>query len=178
MVAPLYVQVAVASTQDRSGACSWSAVTYFTTRTALVFTCNQWSSRQRDVNASALLDQVEPCPRTVAQARLPNSNFIADDVDPFGKHIQTSSVFHPSADICFRQRVPKPGTTAGNHCCYKRGNLCTDSECGGTVDKVTPQDWATYLLHTMEDVVPAVFCCKGTFPNCDNYQQKLSLIHI
>ena len=108
VVAPIYVQVAVARTQDvKSGACSWSAVTYFTTYTALVVACNQWSSRQRDVNASVLLDQVEPCPRTVAQARLPNSNFIADDVDPFGRHIQTSSVFHPSADICFRQRVPK-----------------------------------------------------------------------
>ena len=108
VVAPTYVQVAVARTQDeKSGACSWSAVTYFTTYTALVFACNQWNSRQRDVNASVLLDQVEPCPRTLAQARLPNSNFIADDVDPFGRHIQTSSVFHPSADICFRQRVPK-----------------------------------------------------------------------
>ena len=108
MVAPIYVQVAVARTQDtKSGACSWSAVTYFTTGTALVFACNWWSSSQQDVNANVLLDQVEPCPRTVAQARLPNSNFIADDVDPFGRHIQTSSVFHPSADICFRQRVPK-----------------------------------------------------------------------
>ena len=108
VVAPIYIQVAVARTQDEeSGACSWSAVTYFSTMTALVFACNWWSSSQRDVNASVLLDQVEPCPRTVAQARLPNSNFIADDVDPFGRHIQTSSVFHPSADICFRQRVPK-----------------------------------------------------------------------
>ena len=108
VVAPIYIQVAVARTQDeKSGACSWSTVTYFTTYTALLFTCNLWSSRQRDVNASVLLDQVEPCPRTVAQARLPNSNFIADDADPFGRHIQTSSVFHPSADICFRQRVPK-----------------------------------------------------------------------
>jgi len=107
VVAPLYVQVAVASTQDNSGACSWSTVTYFAPGTALLFACNQWSLRQRDVNASALLDQVEPCPRTVAQARLPNSNFIADDVDPFGRHIQTSAVFHPSADVCFRQRVPK-----------------------------------------------------------------------
>ena len=107
VVAPLYVQVAVTSTQDNSGACSWSTVTYFAPGTALLFACNQWSLRQRDVNASELLDQVEPCPRTVAQARLPNSNFIADDVDPFGRHIQTSSVFHPSADVCFRQRVPK-----------------------------------------------------------------------
>ena len=112
VVAPIYVQVAVARTQDeKSGlpakACSWSAVTYFTTRTALLFACNRWSSSQQDVDVSVLLDQVEPCPRTVAQARLPNSNFIADDVDPFGRHIQTSSVFHPSADICFRQRVPR-----------------------------------------------------------------------
>ena len=112
VVAPLYVQVAVARTQDEKNglpakACSWSAVTYFTTRTALFFACNQWSLRQQDINASVLLDQVEPCPRTVVQARLPNSKFIADDVDPFGRHIQTSSVFHPSADICFRQRVPR-----------------------------------------------------------------------
>ena len=112
VVAPLYVQVAVARTQTKKSglpakACSWSAVTYFTTHTAILIACNYWSLRQRDVNSSVLLDQVEPCPRTVAQARLPNSNFIADDVDPFGRHIQTSSVFHPSADICFRQRVPK-----------------------------------------------------------------------
>ena len=66
----------------------------------------------------------------------------------------------------------RSGTTAGNHCCYRRGNHCTDSECGGTVDKVTPQDWTTYLQHTMEDVLPAVYCCKGTFPNCGSYQQK------
>ena len=66
----------------------------------------------------------------------------------------------------------RSGTTAGNHCCYRRGNLCIDSECGGTVDKVTPHDWATYLQHTMEDVVPAVYCCKGTFTNCSSYQQK------
>ncbi len=66
----------------------------------------------------------------------------------------------------------RSGTMAGNYCCYRRGNLCTDSECGGTVDKVTPQDWTTYLQHTMEDVLPAVFCCKGTFTNCSSYQQK------
>ena len=66
----------------------------------------------------------------------------------------------------------RSGTTAGNHCCYRRGDLCTDSECGGTVDKVTPQNWTTYLQHTMEDVLPAVYCCKGTFTNCDSYQQK------
>ena len=110
VVAPLYIQVAVARTHQSylpDKACSWSAVTYFTTRTALWFACRLWSANQQDVNASELLDQVEPCPRTVAQARLPNSNFIQDDVDPFGRHIQTSSVFHPSADICFRQRVPK-----------------------------------------------------------------------
>lgn len=114
VVVPIYVQVAVARTPDKkqsSGspnkACSWSAVTYFTTRTALAFACFQWSFSQRDVNGSELLDQVEPCPRTVAQARLPNSNFIADDVDPFGRHIHTSLVFHPSADVCFRQRVPQ-----------------------------------------------------------------------
>ena len=111
-VAPLYVQVSVARTQVEKNelptkACSWSAVTYFTTHTALLSACNRWSLHQWDVNASVLLDQVDPCPRTVAQARLPNSNFIADDVDPFGRHIQTSSVFHPNADICFRQRVPR-----------------------------------------------------------------------
>ena len=112
VVVPLYVQVAVARTHNEKNglpwpdkACSWSAVTYFTTRTALSFACFQWS--RQGVDGSDLLDQVEPCPRTLAQARLPNSNFISDDVDPFGRHIQTSSVFHPSADICFRQRVPK-----------------------------------------------------------------------
>ena len=40
------------------------------------------------------------------------------------------------------------------------------------MDKITPHDWTTYLQHTMEDVVPAVFCCKGSNPNCSIYQQK------
>ena len=40
------------------------------------------------------------------------------------------------------------------------------------MDKVTPHNWTTYLQHTMEDVLPAVYCCKGTFPNCDSYLQK------
>ena len=105
VVVPLYIQVVVAkiAQDEKNGlpakACSWSAVTYFTTYTALLFACNRWSLRQRDVNSSVLLDQVEPCPHTVAQARLPNSKFIADDVDLFGRHIHTSSVFHPSADM-------------------------------------------------------------------------------
>ena len=40
------------------------------------------------------------------------------------------------------------------------------------MDKVTPHNWTTYLQHTMEDVLPAVYCCKGTFTNCGSYQQK------
>ena len=76
-------------------------------------------------------------------------------------------IYLPPYLISFRS-----GTMAGNYCCYRRGNLCTDSECGGTVDKVTPRDWPTYLQHTMEDVIPAVFCCKDPFSNCGNYQQK------
>ena len=112
VVVPLYIQVAVAGSLDQRGdlqnkASSWSAVTYFTTRTALSFACRQWSSSQRSFNGSQLLDQVEPCPRTVAQAQLPNSNFIQDDADPFGRHIQEARVFHPGADVCFRQRVPQ-----------------------------------------------------------------------
>ena len=112
VVVPLYIQVAVAGSLDQSGdlqnrASSWSAVTYFTTRTALPLACNLWSLSQRGFDGSQLLDQVEPCPRTVAQAQLPNSNFIQDDVDPFGRHIQEARVFHPGADVCFRQRVPQ-----------------------------------------------------------------------
>ena len=112
VVVPLYIQVTVAGSLGQRGdpqnkASSWSAVTYFTTRTALSFACRQWSFRQRSFDGNQLLDQVEPCPRTVAQAQLPNSNFIQDDVDPFGRHIQEARVFHPGADVCFRQRVPQ-----------------------------------------------------------------------
>ena len=67
---------------------------------------------------------------------------------------------------------PRSGTKAGNQCCYKGGNLCTHSGCGGTADKVSPQDWSTYLEHTLVDVIPAIICCTGAFSDCEKYEQK------
>ena len=83
----------------------WSTVAYFSLSAIMTFSCDRWAERQPD--GQMLLDQVEPCPRTVGQAQLPNSNFIEEAFDIFGVHIQTSKVFHPDADICFRQRVLK-----------------------------------------------------------------------
>ena len=83
----------------------WSTVAYFSLSAIMKFSCDRWAERQPD--GQMLLDQVEPCPRTVGQAQLPNSNFVEEAFDIFGIHIQTSKVFHPDADVCFRQRVPK-----------------------------------------------------------------------
>ena len=114
VVAPLYFQVEAAGLDSKRKrqvdqvilkGSAWSAVTYFSLSAIMKFSCDRWAERQPD--GQMLLDQVEPCPRTVGQAQLPNSNFIEEAFDIFGIHIQTSKVFHPDADICFRQRVPK-----------------------------------------------------------------------
>ena len=111
---PLYFQVEVARLDSKSKrqvgqvilkGSTWSTVAYFAVSTVLKLACDNWARRQPD--GQMLLDQVEPCPRTVGQAQLPNSNFIEEAVDLFGIHIRPSKVFHPDADVCFRQQVLK-----------------------------------------------------------------------
>ena len=109
-VTPLYFQVEVARLDSvgqviLKGIVVWSRVAYYAVSAIMSFACETWAQTQPD--GQMLLDEVEPCPRTVGQAQLPNSNFVAESIDLFGIHIQPSKIFHPDADICFRQRVPK-----------------------------------------------------------------------
>jgi hypothetical protein len=127
------------------------------------FVCSTWSGNEPD--GDDLLDQVEPCPRTEAQARLPSSNFEEEVFNCFGVEIERAhELFHPEADVCFRQKTLRAQTRAGNQCCYKDGNLCTYKGCGGTVDKVSPRgDWESCKDHFIQDVLPVV---------CDDYNDK------
>ena len=68
------------------------------------FVCSTWSGNEPD--GDDLLDQVEPCPRTEAQARLPSSNFEEEVFNCFGVEIERAhELFHPEADVCFRQKT-------------------------------------------------------------------------
>lgn len=66
----------------------------------------------------------------------------------------------------------RSGSRAGNQCCYRRGNLCTEPECGGTTDSVSPRDWFSLLEHVQEDVLPAIYCCTNVSCDCDLYYEK------
>ena len=112
VVTPLYFQVEAAkldSKQKRQvgqviSGVVWSGVNYFSRFAISRLVCEIWARTQPD--GQMLLDQVEPCPCTVRQAQA-HSNFQEEVFDIFGIHIQTSKLFHPDADRCFRQRVPK-----------------------------------------------------------------------
>ena len=58
-----------------------------------------------------------------------------------------------------------PGSEAGNQCCYKDGNLCTEVGCGGTVDKISPRSDDLCVKHYYEDIFPAMHCPPDQMPN-------------
>ena len=68
---------------------------------------------------------------------------------------------------------------SSNKCCYgNNGNLIVGPTSGGSVDKVSllGSTELTYLSnlisHQFEDVLPFIFCCKGTPSSCDTYYQR------
>ena len=81
-----------------------SRVNYLIRSAIMRLACEIWARTQPD--GQMLLDQVEPCPCTVRQAQA-HSNFKEEISDIFGIRVRTSKVFHPDADRCYRQRVPK-----------------------------------------------------------------------
>lgn len=81
-----------------------SGVNYLILSAISRLACEIWARTQPD--GQMLLDQVEPCPCTVRQAQA-HSNFKEEISDIFGIRVRTSKVFHPDADRCYRQRVPK-----------------------------------------------------------------------
>ena len=108
---PLYFQVEAAKLDSKrkrqvgrviSGIVR-SRVNYLIRSAIMRLACEIWARTQPD--GQMLLDQVEPCPCTVSQVQ---DNMFKEEVfDIFGIPIRTSKVFHPDADRCFRQRVPK-----------------------------------------------------------------------
>ena len=58
----------------------------------------------------------------------------------------------------------------GMQCCYNLdGNLVLGQPGGGSVDKVSPT--IDYNMHTMDDLLPYSFCCRGG-RRCDIYYEK------
>ena len=43
---------------------------------------------------------------------------------------------------------------------------------GGTVDLYAPTSLTSTLKHYTHDVLPFIYCCRGTFSNCNLYYQK------
>ena len=56
-----------------------------------------------------------------------------------------------------------------SRCCYtEAGNLLVGPPNGGTIDKVSPQGpYKCHLQNIVEDVLPAIYCCVGSFRYCE-----------
>ena len=51
---------------------------------------------------------------------------------------------------------------SGQQCCYRRdGSLLTGPSSGGSVDLTAPNGFENSVRHFYDDVIPAIFCCKG-----------------
>ena len=51
---------------------------------------------------------------------------------------------------------------SGQQCCYRQdGRLIVGPGSGGTIDLVAPNDLTSAVRHFYEDIIPAIFCCKG-----------------
>ena len=67
---------------------------------------------------------------------------------------------------------------AGNKCCYRSdGSLIVGSPSGGSVDKIAPTgsrlEWLSNVYgHFFEDVVPFIYCCRGSKTDCGKYYER------
>ena len=49
----------------------------------------------------------------------------------------------------------------GQECCYDAsGNLLAGSPNGGSANRYSPVDFATYHMHIQHDLIPNSFCCQ------------------
>lgn len=81
----------------------WTPIAFFTrviVGVALRAACELWCSQQPDGIGEDILSRVPPCPRTVAQARAPNSGFTED---AGAARFLSQNFFHRGAESCFRQ---------------------------------------------------------------------------
>ena len=88
------------------------------------------------------------------------------------------SLFHNKSTL-FTSYHYRSNEGSGNQCCYgNNGNLIVGPTSGGSVDKVstvgsTRLNYLSNLIkHQFEDILPFIFCCKGTQTSCDIYYQR------
>ena len=93
----------------------WSAPYYYAQDSTLGqagrIACEDWFNSETSEFGQVLLDRVQPCPRTLVQARLPNSGVREVDLASFFLesrsgggvyHDQSLRYFYPNAVTCFR----------------------------------------------------------------------------
>ena len=78
----------------------WSSVTFYSDTDRLLTPCQRWCNDQPEGIGREILDRLPPCPRTVEQARSPNSGFREDSGIA---RFLSQNFFHRGADTCFRQ---------------------------------------------------------------------------
>ncbi len=153
--------------------------------------CNSWCGGQLPNIGQEILRRLPPCPPTTQKAR-------RDPQFEIDEHKSLISFFHPGADSCFRQRiirrlawmdchqtivhtsidlyyfpccVHREHQGSGQQCCYDHaGLLIIGPDSGGTVDLYSPK--SNFLGHQLHDVLPYLYCCVGSFPDCNAYYQK------
>ena len=92
----------------------WTAPLYYSSRQLVFrsrFYCEAWSLSEPEESGESLLALVESvaCPSTVTQARLPGSGLQQERyISFYGNtryHDQWYSYFHPTASVCYKERV-------------------------------------------------------------------------
>ena len=64
---------------------------------------------------------------------------------------------------------------SGQQCCYfSNGTLIVGTPNGGNVDMVAsqPDVLNTIIDHEFDDVLPYIYCCKGTVGTCNEYYAR------
>lgn len=63
------------------------------------------------------------------------------------------------------------GISSRQQCCYNTtgGIILKSLVGGGTPDLYAPVDARSIINHIFEDLVPYIYCCRGTMPNCLMY---------
>ncbi len=108
---PVVVEVTISSTPSLgsapiplrglvSSAKRWSSVFFYSFSDDLMSSCENWCLEQPEGIDRVLLSSVPPCPRTVWQARAPNSGVREDRGLARYRY---RDFFHVGADTCFRQ---------------------------------------------------------------------------
>ncbi|XP_078083099.1 sushi domain-containing protein 2 isoform X2 [Mustelus asterias] len=139
--------------------------------------CLDWKKTEETL--PNFLQEIAPCPCTLAQSRADTGRFHTD----YGCDIEKESVctYHPGAIHCVRAIQASPQFGAGQQCCYDakgRQILTGDSIGGSTPDR--GHDWGSppYMKppripgfsHGLYDVISFYYCCLWS-DNCQYYFQ-------